>query len=51
MKKNKREVTPSLAFHRVGSATTRSVRTESRLLLYAAGLATLVGGILHLIMI
>jgi hypothetical protein len=51
MKKNKREVTPSLAFHRVGSATTRSVRTESRLLLYAAGVATLVGGILHLIII
>jgi hypothetical protein len=50
MKKNKKMI-PSLAFHEVVSVTKRSVLTESRLLLYAAGAATLVGGILHLMML
>lgn len=46
-----KKMIPSLAFHGVAPVTKPSVRTESRLLLYVAGAATLVGGILHLMMI
>ena len=51
MKKIKKELIPSLALHEADSATKRSVRTENHLLLYAAGAATMLGGILHLMMI
>ena len=50
MKEIKKKI-PSLAFHGVTPVTKPSVRTESRLLLYTAGAATLLGGILHLMMI
>lgn len=51
MKKIKKEISPSFVFHRICYITMRSVRTENHLLLYMAGAATLLGGILHLMMI
>jgi hypothetical protein len=42
---------PSLALHEVAPVTKQSVKTERHLLLYTAGAATILGGILHLMMI
>ena len=49
MKKIMKKI-PSLALHEVAHVTKPSVKAERHLLLYTAGAATILGGILHLMM-
>jgi hypothetical protein len=51
MKKNKNEMTSSLASYRVSSTKKQSLNAESRRLAYIAAAVTIAGGIFHLMMI
>ena len=51
VKQIKKETMPAFTSYAVGSVLKRSLKTENRILLYVAGAATLIGGILHLMMI
>jgi hypothetical protein len=51
VKQIKKETMQAFASYTVGSVPKRCLKTENRILLYVAGAATLIGGILHLMMI